>query len=228
MSKKVENTPDGLEAVEDVLSRTEQYIEKNQKTLLITVGSIVGIVILYLVFQNMHIKPLQEEAVASMYGAEQYFEKDSFNLALDGDGNHIGFLDIIEEYGSTKAGNLANYYAGISYLRTGDYETAIDYLKDFNAVSEMLTPVTNGAIGDAYAEMEDLEEALSYYLSAADHDNNFTAPIYLMKAAYIYEDLDNYEGALEAYERIENDYPKSTEARKVEKYIARAKFKLNK
>jgi tetratricopeptide (TPR) repeat protein len=118
-----------------------------------------------------------------MAGAQNYFQKDSFNLALNGDGNYSGFLDIIDDYGRTKPGKLARYYAGISYLHLGKYKEAIEYLEDFKTDDPLLQPVKIGATGDAYAELGNKEKALKLYLEAADENKNtFTTPIYYLKA----------------------------------------------
>lgn len=228
MAKKKNVQPDSFENVENVLSKTEQYIEDNQKSLTIIVAAIIVIVGGYLVFQKFYVAPMEKEATAQMFVAEQYFERDSFNLALNGDGVELGFLDIIDEYGITKSANLAHYYAGISYLHLGDYEAAIDYLKGFESDDQIIAPMALGAIGDAYSELGEYEKALSFYMKAANQNvNEFSSPIYLMKAAQIHEHLEDYKKALAIYERVKKDHPKSNEARHIDKYITRANGFLN-
>ncbi|MCK4664795.1 MAG: tetratricopeptide repeat protein [Bacteroidales bacterium] len=225
--KKIGN--ENVEGIENALSKTEQYIEENQKSLSIIVAAIIIIVGGYFAYQKFYVNPLEIEAQSQMFVAEQYFEKDSFNLAIYGDGNYLGFLDIIDEYGVTKSANLANYYAGISYLYLGDYESAIDYLKGFDANDQIIAPIALGAIGDAYSELDEQNKAVSFYNKAAlKSKNSLTTPIYVMKAAQIYEELNEFEKALELYYKIEKDYPKSQEGRYIEKYITRAKLLLQK
>ena len=130
MAKK-KKTEDQFEQVEQALSKTEQYIVDNQKSIMTIIGAIVAIVVLFKAYQNFYLLPLEKEAQTDIYMAELYFQKDSFNLALDGDGQYAGFLDIADDYGSTNVGKLANYYAGICYLHLGEYENAIEYLEDF-------------------------------------------------------------------------------------------------
>ena len=227
VSKKKDQGNQNLEAVETALSRTEIFIEDNSKMfsyiiigLLVVVGGFIGI-------KKLVIAPKQTEASSQMFMAEQYFEKDSFNLALNGDGNYLGFLDIMDEYKITKAGKLANYYAGICYLNLGQYEDAIESLSSFSLKDEMIQPIATGAMGDAYVELEDFEKAVIAYLKAANiRDNQFTSPIYLLKAGQIHEILDQPEKALSAYSRIQDDYPDSAEARQVGKYIERVKSKV--
>jgi len=228
MSKK-KSTPshDQFEAVESALSRTEQLIEDNSKTLTIVVVAII------LIFgaiwgYRQYKKPIEREAQAQLFMAEQYFAKDSFNLALKGDGNNLGFLDIIEEYGITKAANLAEYYAGISYLHMENYEEAIAHLEKFNSDDKMLHPISLGSMGDAHVELEELQKGLNFYEKAVDaSENEFTTPIYLMKSALVYEQQGKHNKALELFKRIQNDYPESAEAEDIEKHIGRAQALQN-
>ena len=222
MAKKVNKTEEQLAQVEQALSKTEQYIEENQKSLTIIVGAIIAIVGLYLGYQNFYIKPLEEEAQSEMFMAQLYFEKDSFSLALNGDGQYYGFIDINDEYSSTKAGNLASYYAGLCYLYTQDYEMAIEYLSNFSTDSEMLSSLALGCIGDAYLELDELDEALDYYEDATKNSNNiFTAPRYMMKQAMIHEINKDYQYALELYKEIKSSYKESKEFQDIDKYISR-------
>ncbi len=225
-NKKTKEVEENLEQVENVLSRSEQFIENNQKTLSYAVLGVVAIIALYMAFQKYYKAPLEEEALAQMYVAERYFERDSFNLALNGDINYPGFLGIIDKYSSTKAANLAHYYAGISYYSLGDYDSAIEYLDDFSTSSIALSSVSKGLIGDSYVGKENYSEAVSFYLKAADSKSEKYAAHYLQKVASAYEMENNYASAIEIYEQIKKEYPKSIEAAQVDKFIARAKFKL--
>lgn len=228
MAKSKKNhAPEQLEAVENVLSRSEQFIEDNQKLLSNIVMVILIIVAAFLGVKRFYIKPLNEEASTQMYVAEQYFEADSFNLAMMGDGTNFGFIDIIDEYGITKSGNLAKYYAGISYLHLGDYEEAIKYLKKFKKKDMLTGAIAYGAIGDAYWELDETEKAISYYNKAANYKkNNFTSAIYLLKAGYAYESIDDYTNALKAYKNIKENYKESTEARNIDKNITKVELLL--
>jgi tetratricopeptide (TPR) repeat protein len=226
--KKIDHTEARIESVENALSRTEQYIEENQKSLTIIVVAIAIIVGGYLGYKKLYLAPAENEAQKQMFVAEQYFEKDSFNLALQGDGSNLGFLDIIDEYGITKSANLAHYYAGISYLHLGKFENAIEYLKKFDVNDKLVSSVALGAIGDAYVELGQLDEGTDFYLKAADNnENDFTSAIYLMKAGLVYEKQGNYNKALEVYQKIKRDFPQSDEARDIGKYITEVKIKLN-
>ena len=223
MAKQADKTDKQFAQIEETLSRTEQYIEDNQRSLVIIVVAIVAIIAIYLSFVNFYLKPLEKEAHDDMYMAEMYFEKDSFNLALNGDGQFLGFLDVSNEYNLTNAGNLANYYAGLCYLHTAQYEEAIEYLSNFDSDDIILSTLAFGCIGDAYLELEENSKALKYYEKAVENnDNEFTTPRYLMKQANILEMGEEFEEALEIYNQIKEDYSKSKIAQDIDKYIVRA------
>lgn len=223
MAKKGGKTEDQFAQIEETLSKTEQYIEDNQKSLTIIVCAIVAVIALFIGYQNLYLAPIEKDAQAEMFMAELYFQKDSFNLALNGDGQYLGFLDIADEYSITKAGKLANYYAGLSYLNTGDFENAIDYLGNFSSEDIILSSLALGCIGDAYMELLDTDNALSYYEDAASYtDNEFTAPRYMLKQAIIHESNGDYDDALALYKEIEANYKSSREGNGIEKYITRA------
>ena len=215
-------TEDQFAQIEETLTRTEQFIEENQKSLMTIVGAIVGIVALFSVYQNFYIAPMEEEAQAEMYMAELYFQKDSFNLALNGDGQYLGFLDVADDYSSTNVGQLANYYAGLCYLNTADFDNAIEYLGDFSSDDIVLSSLALGCMGDAYMELGDVDAALDSYASAVSNSSNdFTAPRYMMKQALIHDANGNSDKALNLYKSIKNDYKTSREANGIEKYIAK-------
>jgi len=228
MSKKkiTSNEPDKIETVEHALSRSEQFIEKNQKLLVIAVAALVLIVGGYILYNKFILQPKNDEANSLMFGAEQYFERDSFKLALNGlEGGNYGFLKIIDEYSSTKAGNLAQYYAGICYLHLGQFNEAIKCLEDFDSDDKILKPEALGATGDAYLELKQEKKAVEYYLKAGKRsDNEFTAPLYLMRAGLVLEMMKDYKGALVQYNLIKEKYRNSNEGRVIDKYIAKAEI----
>jgi len=224
MAKKQDKTEGGIVAVEEALSKTERFIEENQKLLTIIIGVIVVVVLVFFGFKRFYMAPKEKEAKEQMFMAERYFETDSLQLALNGDGMYPGFLDIIDDYGMTKGANLSKYYAGVSYLRLGNFEEAIDYLKSFKGKDHILGPMAKGAIGDAYMELNETSKAAGYYLEAADlKENEFSTPLFLMKAGMAYEIAKDYDKAVSVYERIKYKFPTSQEAREIDKYIARAK-----
>jgi tetratricopeptide (TPR) repeat protein len=227
MAKKKTHQDDNLQELESALTKTEHFIEEHQKPITYAVGAIVVIVVVWLGFTRFYLQPRGKEAQEQMFMAENYFEKDSFNLAINGDGNYLGFLDIIDDYGMTKPANLAKYYTGISYLHLGQYEDALYYLNKFKTKDLLLGPIAEGAKGDAKVELGDQEGALKHYRKAFSlSDNELTTPIYMMKAARILESMDEPEDALAIYRQIKEKYPRSSEGQNVDKYIARLEVKL--
>ena len=197
MAKKKAQQADNLQELESALTKTEHFIEEHQKPITYIVSAIILIVAAYLGFSKLYMQPRENEAQAQMFMAENYFEKDSFNLAINGDGNYLGFLDIIDDYKMTKSANLAKYYTGISYLHLKQYEDALYYLDQFKTDDLLLEPVAEGAKGDARLELGEKEQALKHYKKAYTlNENEFTTPLYMMKAARLLESMDKFNDAL--------------------------------
>ncbi|MBI3502875.1 MAG: tetratricopeptide repeat protein [Bacteroidetes bacterium] len=212
--------------VQETISKAERYIEENKKSLSIIGGAIAVLVGGYFAWTKLYIGPMEEEAEGQMYMAEKYFEKDSLDKAINGDGQFLGFKEITDQYGLTTSGNLAHLYLGLCYLHKGKYEDAISELKAYDGKDMMLAPISIGAQGDAYAELGKTDDAINQYLKAAkENENNFTTPVYLMKAATLYETQGKYKEALQLYEQLKSDFAEAREGREVEKYISRAKIK---
>jgi len=224
MAKKEEHKNDLLENPEvlaNKLGSAEDWLEKHSKT---AIG--IAVVVLLVVagyFGFNYYKANQNElAQKEMFQAVYYFEADSLNLALNGDGNNLGFIDIIKEYGISDAGNLANFYAGYCFLKQGKYESAIDYLEDFKSNDLLVQPRAYSLIGDAYLEQNKFEDAVKYYNKASDYKpNKYFTPAYLMKAALAYEKLNQNDKAKEAYEKIIINFWESPEFQNARKYKAR-------
>jgi len=228
MAKSSKNSPPkAISNVEQTLSQTEQYLEENYKVLLTGLGIIVSIIAIIWLGKIL-LSKRNDEAQSQMYQAERYFEMDSLRLALYGDGNYLGFLDIAQGYRFTKTGNLAKYGAGICYLHLGEYQLAIEFLSKYSKKDKIIGSLAIGATGDAYVELGELEKGVAEYIKAANFaSNSFVSPVYLMKAGEIYEIIGKYSEALKVYERIENEYSSSNEGSSIERYIARVKFLMN-
>ncbi len=200
----------------------ESFLDKYQDKLLMGVAAILIIIAGFFAYKYLMLAPKEKEAMAEMSQAELQFEKDSFTLALDNPGEgYMGFLDIIDEYSGTKAANTAKYYAGISYLNLGMYDAAIEYLKDYDE-DELLTSIPKyGALGDAYSELEDFEKAKSYYKKAVEQKSNeLLTPYYLKKLGMLYKADNKTEEANKYFKRIKTEFPRSEEAKDIEKFIA--------
>lgn len=208
--------------IEEVYSKSEKFINSYKKQITYVVGAIIAIILGYFGYMKLYLEPLEVEAQSEMFRAEQYFGIDSLDKAINGDGVAYGFIDIIDIYGGTKSANLAHYYLGISYLKLGEFENAIDELSDFSSSDVMLSSVSIGAQGDAYMELGDPETAIDKYIKAANNKTNkFTSPIYLFKAGQALESIGEYNDALNLYKELKEDYAESKEGREIEKYISR-------
>ncbi|MDR1673328.1 MAG: tetratricopeptide repeat protein [Bacteroidales bacterium] len=223
MAKKHnEKVEERVEGVEQALTKAEQFLETYQKQLIWGVSVILGIVLLYMAFQRFYVEGRTTEAADQMFPAEQSFEREAWQIALNGDGNNPGFIDIIDEYSFTPSARLAKYYAGMCYLHLGQYEDAIDYLSRFKSKDLIMSNLALGGIGDAYAELGDMEKAVTFYKKAANNrKNEFTTPLYLMRAGLLLEQQRKYGEAGELYRIIRKEYPNSTEGRNISKYITR-------
>lgn len=224
-------TAEVFNTLDEGASRTEAWVEKNQKFILGFIGIVAVCVLGYLAYEQFIQKPKETEAMNEMFQAQSYFEQavngtasDSlYKLALNGGEGKYGFIDIADEYSSTKAGNLANYYAGMSYLNTRDYQKAIDYLDDFKSDDAILAPLAKGGIGDAFAQLDQNEEALKYYEEAATmRENDFTAPRFLLKAGVMALKVGKKDKALKHFTEISEVYPNSSEASKAVVYTGEA------
>ncbi len=214
---------DEIVNIVEVKEHAQDFFEKHQKAIL---GALIAIVLLvggYMVWKYIILAPKEKAAIEVMRQAQTQFAKDSFELALNNPGGGFeGFLDIIENYSGTKAGNTAKYYAGISYLNLGKYESAIEFLKDYSPKDDITPAMTAGAIGDAYSELADFDAAMSQYKKAAKMgENEFTSAYYLKKVALLNYKNGNNEEALSAFNEILEKYPNSLEAQEAEKFVAR-------
>lgn len=223
MATKEKDTNKELE-VEEIVSRSEQFIENHSKKIIYGIIAIAVVVAAVLGIKHGYLIPQEKKATAAMFKGEQYFARDSFALALNGNGtDYPGFEAIIDQYGSTDAGNLAKAYAGICYFKMGDTQKALDLLKSFSGKDNMISPAITGLIGDCYVNLGNTKDGISYFEKAAkEADNDVVSPVYLKKAGIAYESLKDYNNAVKAYSTIKDKYYASMEASDIDKYITRA------
>lgn len=224
MAKKKETHSEILESSEALAQKlevAEGWIESNPKIVFGVVGVILLVVGGYFGFNYFRDKK-DVEAQREMFQAVYYFESDSLDLALNGDGNNLGFLDIASEYGITPAGNLASYYAGAAYLKQGKYELARLYLEDFKSKDLLVQARAYSLVGDSYMEEQNYQQAASFYGKAANYKpNKYYTPTYLMKEALAYEKLNDTAKAISTYQKIIDNYWESPEYQNARKFKAR-------
>ncbi len=227
-------TAEVFNTLDEGASKTEAFVSKYQNIIVGFIVLVIVVVLGFLGYNKFIIQPQQEEASNELSQSQIYFDlaleadettqRDSlFTLAINGAQGKFGFVDIANEYSNTKAGDLANYYAGISYLNIGEYQKAIEYLESFSADDEMISTFALGAIGDAFLQLEQDEDALEYYEKAAkNRDNDYTTPKYYFKAALTAIRLKNADKAVQYLELVKDQYPSSEESKKLDPYLGKA------
>ncbi|MBD0399765.1 tol-pal system YbgF family protein [Flammeovirga sp. EKP202] len=212
---------ESAEVLQDRLVESQDFFEKNKNVVLVVLGVVVAAIAGYFLY-GVNIEKQNTEAQAELSPAVFYFEKDSLGKALNGDGNLTGgFLEIADEYSGTKAANLANYYAGVSFMRLGEYEKAISHLEAFSAKDELVQARAYALVGDANVELEAYSKAISAYKEAISYKPNkeFT-PSYMMKLAFTYEAAGDNAKALDTYNDLITKYPKAQEVNDAKKFAA--------
>lgn len=228
MSKKnTENKAEkNLETIEEALSSSELFLEKNQKNILWGLLALVVVVGAFLAYHYLYKIPKNEKAQAAIFMGERYFQDGQDSIALFGNGNdYIGFESIISDFKSTKTADLARAYAGLSYSRMGNNEKALEYLKKFKGGDLLVTPAISGAIGDVYMNMGNTKDAIAQFEKAASKANNeMLTPYFLKKAGLAYLSSNNYDKAIETFTKIKDKYINSPEAQEADKFIEQAKL----
>jgi len=218
--KKQNNLDDVLVEVVETTGDGQTFLEKNGNMLLGAIALIALLIGGYYAYKYLVQAPKQKEAVEQMFQAQYQFDRDSFKLALTNPGGgYPGFVDIVEQYSSTPAGNLANYYAAVSYLKLGDFDASLSYLKAFNPSDDLLSATKSGLMGDIAGEKGDLDGALSYYKKAAGSNLGVIAPYYLKKMGLLLTKQGKADDAVEAFRQIKTKYPNSAEGKNVDKYL---------
>ncbi len=212
-----------------VLLKLQRFWEKFQKPILIGLTVIVAVVGGWFGYQKYIIAPKEEKAADMLFKAQQYFALDSSRLVLNGDGQSRGVLYIMSSYSGTKAANLCKYYAGVSYLKLGDFNNAVKYLKDFSTSAKQIQLMAYGCLGDAYSELNQKDAAVESYKKAAgafpaDESNSAE---YLFRAALLEETNGKTSEALALYKELKDKYPKTDKGFQADKYIYRLSIEKN-
>jgi len=208
--------------VSGAINKTEHFIDQNKKSLGIILGALLVAVAGYLFYQKIYVAGKEKEASSLLFHAEQYFNADSLNLAINGDGNNPGLEELANDYSVSPSGNIARYYLGMAYFKKKEYDQAIETLKSYDAKDEITGALVYAVIGDAYMELNNTEEAISYYeMASKENPNTFTTPMMMMKWGNALEMKGEYKSAKKVYENIKKEYSTSSEGTQIDKYIAR-------
>ena len=203
------------EAVVEAVSKTDLFFKENKNLIIGVAVAAVLVAFGIFAFQKWYYQPKAREAQQQLYPAEMAFKAESWETALNGDGNNLGIAQVIEDYG--KATPAAAWFeAGICELQLGNYESAIDYLKNYKGKARSIS-----CMGDAYVGLEDYAKALDCFVKAAGVIDNIYAAAYLLKAGVTAEQLGKNEEALKYYKTIKEQYPQSMEGYDIDKYISR-------
>ena len=210
--------------VGEAVSRSEEFINKNKKTIIGVVCAIVVLIAGSVLVSTLYIKPRAQKAAEALFAGERYFQNGNYEAALNGDQDYAGFEAVADEFGNTKAGKLAKAYAGISMAKLGRYEEAIPLLKSFKGKDALVAPSVLAALGNCYAQTGDEAQAAATLVKAANTaDNNLLSPAYLIQAGQIFEKLGKNADALKAYQEVKDKYYASSQAMDIDRYIERVK-----
>ncbi len=209
---------------QETITKAIGFWEKNNKKIVTILGVLIIVVGGYFTYTNLVQIPNEKKASEELFAAENFFRKDSFTLALNGTASASGFLKVIDKYSSTKAGNLAKYYAGICYLQNGEFQKAIDKLSSFSANgSGQVEAKAEGLLGDAYAELKKNDEAIKHYKTAGTlfQEDQAISSEYLFRGALLSEINGNTEQAIELYQIVKDKFPRTEKGFVVDKYLTR-------
>lgn len=224
MANRARNNPGtqvndiGAEHLENLQAKYEQNKKRINTIVTILLIAVVGVI----GYIKLYSEPRETKAANALYHAQRYFDIDSVGKALNGDGQHSGFLKIIRSYGGTKAGNLSQYYAGVCYLKMGDYPNAIKHLEKFNGKGTVVEKVALGSLGDAHMEAGNIQKGIDAYRKATSGKGDMLiTPVYLFRLGVACQMNNKPEDAKKAFTRVRDEYPSSMQAREIDKYLAR-------
>lgn len=226
MSETKKVKPEEVQVVDEsaiIVDRARNFWDKSSRPILYISGAIILLIAGYYGYQNLYAKPQQEKAADALWHAQQYFEQDSIQLALNGDGQFPGFEKVAKNYGGTKPGKLAGFYAGVCYLKLKDYNKAVTYLKDFSTDAKEIQTIAYSRLGDAYSELNKNAEAVEYYAKAGHYypEQESLSAENLFRAGLKSEILGKNDDAIKYYKEIREKYSRTDRGYQVDKYLAR-------
>ena len=219
------NEQQGALNVEETLNKSEAFFLKYKKAIIYGVLAVIVVIAGVIVYKQYVSAPREDKASTALAKGQEYFQQDLYEKALNGDGaGYAGFVKVASDYSSTEAGNLANLYAGLCYAGLGKWNEAAKYLEDFDTKDDqMISPAAEGALGNAYAHLNQLDKAVTHLKNAAKNaDNNSLSPTFLIQAGEILESQGKAAEALELYKQVKEKYVYSMQYQTIDKYIERA------
>ena len=219
------NEQQGALNVEETLNKSESFFLKYKKAIIYGVLAVIVVNAGVIVYNQYISAPREDKASTALAKGQEYFQQDLYEKALNGDGaGYAGFVKVAADYSSTDAGNLANLYAGLCYAGLGKWNEAAKYLEDFDTKDDqMISPAAEGALGNAYAHLNQLDKAVTHLKNAAKNaDNNSLSPTFLIQAGEILESQGKAAEALELYKQVKEKYVYSMQYQTIDKYIERA------
>ena len=219
------NEQQGALNVEETLNKSEAFFLKYKKAIIYGVLAVIVVIAVVIVYNQYVSAPREDKASTALAKGQEYFQQDLYEKALNGDGaGYAGFVKVAADYSSTDAGNLANLYAGLCYAGLGKWNEAAKYLEEFDTQDDqMISPAAEGALGNAYAHINQLDKAVTHLKNAAKNaDNNSLSPTFLIQAGEILESQGKAAEALELYKQVKEKYVYSMQSQTIDKYIERA------
>ena len=208
-------------AQEQQVTKTEAFFEKNKKAIIIAVVAIIVIVVGAILFNNYYLEPRTNEASTELAKSQELFDQQQYDKAL------VGFQKVASDYSSTDAGNLAQLYIGLCQAQQGKWQEAVNALESFSSKGDqMISPAAEGALGNAYANLKQLDKAVEHLKKAAEMaDNNSLSPTFLIQAGEILESQGKKDEALKLYQEVKEKYFNSMQYQSIDAYIERASIK---
>jgi tetratricopeptide (TPR) repeat protein len=208
---------------EVIIAKAKDFWERYSRPVTIICTLIIVLAGGWFIYKSFFKNPKEQKATDAMFRAEEYYRMDSVNLALNGDAQNMGFLRVINRYSGTDAANLASYYAGSCYLKLGDNDKAVKYLKKFSTSSKLVQARAYKLLADAYADLGKNSDAFDYYKKAAHHfeKDETNSPEYLFMAAYFADRvMKNSKEAIDLYKELKEKYPNSQQGLQAENFLA--------
>jgi predicted negative regulator of RcsB-dependent stress response len=213
------NNPQVAPVEEQQVSKTVAFFEKYKKAIIGCVVAVVAIIVCVILVNNYYLEPRSNEASTELAKSQELFDAQQYDKAL------TGFQKVANEYSSTDAGNLAQLYIGLCQANLGKWQEAVNALENFSGKGDqMISPAAEGALGNAYANLKQYDEAVKHLTSAAKMaDNNSLSPTFLIQAGEILESQGKKDEALKLYEEVKEKYFNSMQYQTIDKYIERCK-----